>query len=114
MKTSRISKSFANLRRVTGFNERVLTAASTIPSGRVATYQHIARIIGHPRAYRAVGNALHRNPHPIVVPCHRVVASDGSLGGYGDGLKKKIVLLTREGVVIRRGKIDLDVFGVKE
>lgn len=64
-------------------------------------------------AYRAAGNALHRNTHPIVVPCHRVVKSDGSLGGYGGGVNAKIKILTKEGVIIKHGKIDLKRFGYR-
>lgn len=95
------------------FAEKVYAALRTVPRGKVTTYAGIARAIGAPRAYRAVGNSLNKNPHAPQVPCHRVVASDGTLGGYAGGLRKKITLLTREGVQIRRNRIDLKRFGVK-
>lgn len=67
----------------------------SIPRGETRTYREIAEMIGRPRAYRAVGNALRKNPHPIIIPCHRVVRSDGSLGGYSNGgtrVKRKLLL----------------------
>lgn len=69
-----------------------------IPEGEVRTYQEIARMVGSPRAARAVGNACNQNPFAPDVPCHRVVASNGKLGGYALGLNKKIALLKKEGV----------------
>jgi methylated-DNA-[protein]-cysteine S-methyltransferase len=90
-----------DLRGVTPFQRQVLEEARRVPRGQVSTYGDIARRIGKPRAFRAVGQALRRNPVPIVVPCHRVVASDGTLGGYGGklGNTRKIQLLKLEGVV---------------
>jgi methylated-DNA-[protein]-cysteine S-methyltransferase len=84
---------------LTEFQQQVLQATQQIPRGRIATYMDIARKIGNPKAVRAVGQALGRNPIPIVIPCHRVIASDGSLGGYsgGGGLKTKAKLLQLEG-----------------
>jgi methylated-DNA-[protein]-cysteine S-methyltransferase len=79
------------------FHRRVLGATARIPAGRVATYTEVARRAGSPRASRAAGNALHTNPVAIVVPCHRVVRADGSLGGYGGGLPVKEWLLEHEG-----------------
>lgn len=80
------------------FDRRVLgTAASTIPYGEVVPYGELARRIARPHAARAVGGALGRNPVAIVVPCHRVVHSDGSLGGYGAGIAYKKKLLALEG-----------------
>lgn len=81
------------------FQRQVLLAALKIPRGSVATYGQIADRIGRPRAARAVGQALGRNPLPIIIPCHRVLASDGSLGGYSgrDGVKTKARLLDLEG-----------------
>jgi len=80
------------------FQERVLRAEHAIPRGRVSTYQRIARHIGSPRGARAVGFALATNPFPIMIPCHRAVRSDGTLGGYQGGLKMKRSLLEMEGV----------------
>ena len=84
---------------LTEFQQQVLQATQQIPRGRIATYMDIARKIGNPKAVRAVGQALGRNPIPIVIPCHRVIASNGSLGGYsgGGGLKTKAKLLQLEG-----------------
>jgi methylated-DNA-[protein]-cysteine S-methyltransferase len=78
----------------------VLEETRRVPRGQVSTYAEIARRIGNPKAVRAVGQALRRNPIPIVVPCHRVVASDGTLGGYGGNLRdqRKLDLLKLEGV----------------
>jgi methylated-DNA-[protein]-cysteine S-methyltransferase len=79
------------------FQRRVLDATAMIPAGHVASYTDVARRAGSPRASRAAGNALHNNPVAIVVPCHRVLRSDGSLGGYGGGLPIKEWLLEHEG-----------------
>jgi O-6-methylguanine DNA methyltransferase len=90
-----------DLSRLTPFQLSVLQAARRIPAGSVWTYGQVARSIGKPKASRAVGQALGRNPVPIVIPCHRAVASDGSLGGYsgGGGLDSKRWLLHLEGVM---------------
>jgi methylated-DNA-[protein]-cysteine S-methyltransferase len=85
---------------VTGFNRKVLEATARIPYGGVSTYADMARSAGSPRAARAAGNALHNNPIPIVVPCHRVLHSGGGLGGYGGGLPMKKHLLKLEGVLL--------------
>ncbi len=89
-----------DLRMARDFQRQVLMAALKIPRGSVATYGQIAQRIGRPRAARAVGQALGHNPLPIIIPCHRVLASDGSLGGYSgrDGIKTKARLLELEGV----------------
>lgn len=81
----------------TPFQRRVWSALRRIPSGRTISYAALAARIGHPRAVRAVGTANGRNPVAIVVPCHRVVATGGGLGGYGGGLAKKRWLLQHEG-----------------
>ena len=72
-----------------------------VPAGQVATYHQIAQKIGRPRASRAVGRALATNPIPLVIPCHRVIASDGSLTGYGGkgGIATKARLLKMEGAL---------------
>jgi methylated-DNA-[protein]-cysteine S-methyltransferase len=69
-----------------------------IPKGKVTTYGDIARALGHPRASRAVGRILNSNPNPIVVPCHRVVMSNGNIGGYAFGKARKKELLKKEGL----------------
>lgn len=85
---------------VTGFSRKVLDATARIPAGRVLTYTAVAAKAGNARASRAAGNALHHNPVAIVVPCHRVLRSDGSLGGYGGGLPAKEWLLRHEGAML--------------
>ncbi len=76
-----------------GFARRVLEATARIPYGATATYKQMASAAGNERASRAAGNALGSNPIPIVVPCHRILHSDGGLGGYTGGLDKKRLLL---------------------
>ena len=83
----------------TTFQRDVWRILRSLPYGRVATYGDVADLAGRPRAARAVGNANHANPWPVIVPCHRVVAS-GGLGGYGGGEDVKRYLLSLEGVVI--------------
>lgn len=80
----------------TDFQQRVWAAISSIPYGETRTYNEIAEIIGKPRAYRAVANACGANHVPLVIPCHRVVRKDGSLGGYALGLERKKYLLEME------------------
>jgi methylated-DNA-[protein]-cysteine S-methyltransferase len=84
----------------TVFQLEVLKALQTIPTGETRTYQDIAKQIGNPNAVRAVGAANGRNPLPIIIPCHRVIGSDGSLTGFGGGLEAKIFLLELEGVEV--------------
>ncbi len=79
------------------FQKQVLQAACKIPCGETRSYGWVARRIGKPRASRAVGRALATNPIPIVLPCHRVIGSDGGLHGYGGGLPMKAMLLKLEG-----------------
>ena len=91
---------------VKGFAKRVLTRAAEIPRGRVMTYGGLAASIGVPGGARAVGNALAGNPLPLIFPCHRVIRGDGTLGGFGGGLKLKRALLELEGVSFdRRGRV---------
>ncbi|MEJ5310810.1 MAG: methylated-DNA--[protein]-cysteine S-methyltransferase [Anaerolineae bacterium] len=79
------------------FQQRVLRAEHRIPRGWVSTYSRIAAHLGVPGGARAVGNSLAQNPFPILVPCHRAIRADGSLGGYQGGTAMKRVLLEREG-----------------
>ena len=81
---------------ITPFQQRVYTVVKRIPRGEVRSYQWVARQLGDARLARAVGGALHRNPWPIHVPCHRVIRSDGRLGGYAWGVAKKRRLLEQE------------------
>jgi methylated-DNA-[protein]-cysteine S-methyltransferase len=88
------------LERCTPFQQRVLLAEYAIPRGKVSTYGRIAAHLGVPRGARAVGNALARNPFPLVIPCHRAIRADGTLGGYRGGLEMKRHLLQMEGVQV--------------
>ena len=82
------------------FQRSVLEATAAVPFGQLDTYAGIARLIGKPGATRAVGNALGRNPIPVIVPCHRVIRSDGTIGGYTGGLGIKHHLLAIESVTL--------------
>jgi methylated-DNA-[protein]-cysteine S-methyltransferase len=85
-----------DLRLMTDFMRRVLTATAAIPYGEVSNYKEVATHAGSPRGFRAAGNALGANPLPIVLPCHRVLHSTGGLGGYTGGLGRKRTLLAIE------------------
>ncbi|MFH1787191.1 MAG: MGMT family protein [archaeon] len=111
------------------FNERCYAILRKVPKGKVITYKKIANALGT-KAYRAVGNAMNKNPYcsqPRTannnsnyclprnrssqnVPCHRVVKSNGEVGGFAQGTKKKIQMLRKEGVEVNNGKIDLGMF----
>ena len=82
------------------FQRGVLEELQRVPYGATATYGELALRVGKPRAARAVGGALNRNPVPIVVPCHRIVGSSGSLTGYAGGLERKRALLALEGATL--------------
>jgi methylated-DNA-[protein]-cysteine S-methyltransferase len=81
-------------------NQCVYNLVSNIPPGKVATYGQLASSVGNPRAARGIGKILNKNPRPIIVPCHRVVCSDGHIGGYMYGKERKILLLLNEGIPI--------------
>ena len=85
--------------QLTDFEWQVLRTTLTIPLGQTRTYKWIAQKIGRPKAVRAVGQALRKNPYPLIIPCHRVVKSDGQLGGYAgkmDGKKGQLLRLEQE------------------
>lgn len=86
---------------MSSFQEKVYQVVKKIPKGKVLTYKELAKQAGRPRAWRAVGNILSKNKNPKI-PCHRVIRSDGRVGGYKEGTKKKITLLKKEGVVIKK------------
>jgi methylated-DNA-[protein]-cysteine S-methyltransferase len=88
------------------FDEKVWEICRKIPAGKVMTYRTVAESLGS-KGYRAVGNSLHRNPYWPDVPCHRVVCSDGSLGGFASGVARKRKLLKDEGILFREGKVDI-------
>jgi methylated-DNA-[protein]-cysteine S-methyltransferase len=89
-----------DLRGLTPFSERVLHELARVPFGETATYAGLAERAGKPKAARAVGTIMNRNPIPIVLPCHRIIGANGSLVGYGGGLDRKVALLTLEGVLL--------------
>ena len=82
--------------RGTPFQKRVWSALAKIPYGQTRSYKEIAQAIGHPKAFRAVGNANGQNSIPLIIPCHRVIESNGRLGGFGHGVKVKKQLLDFE------------------
>lgn len=83
-------------RSITDFEKKVYAVVAKIPKGEVRTYKWVAAKIGDPKASRAVGNALNKNPFIGKVPCHRVIRSDGSIGGFARGTEEKRKLLKRE------------------
>ncbi|MFC1741985.1 MGMT family protein [Nanoarchaeota archaeon] len=98
------------------FDQKVWNLCKKIPKGKVSTYKELAQALDT-RAYRAVGNAMHRNPHGAwttkgkdMVPCHRVINSNGRIGGFARGKAAKITLLKEEGVEVEQEKIDLKRF----
>lgn len=99
---------------MTKLAERVYELIKTVPAGKVTTYKVVAEKLGT-KAYRAVGQALKNNPYAPAVPCHRVVRSDGRIGGFmgkttGEEVAKKIALLKSEGVEVIENKIDLNKY----
>jgi len=91
------------------FNEQLYRLLKTVPKGKVTTYKELAKALNS-KAYRAVGNAMNKNPYAPKVPCHRVVKTNGEVGGFAGGTKKKIAMLRKEGVEIKDSKIDLGKF----
>lgn len=85
------------MKKISEFEKKVYDAVLKIPKGEVRTYKWVAAKIGRPRAVRAVGNALNKNPYPGIVPCHRVIRSDGSIGGFAKGPARKRKMLKAEG-----------------
>jgi len=93
------------------FKEKVYKICFSIPKGKVATYGQIARLAGKPKTARTVGVFMKNNPNAPIVPCHRVVGSDGSLTGYSGkgGVAQKKKMLLKEGVCFKDGKVNLSV-----
>jgi len=89
------------MKHETKFRRQVFKIVKRIPNGKVMNYKAVAKLAGRPRAWRAVGNILNKNQYPIEIPCHRVIISDGRVGGYIHGARKKTSLLKKEGVVIK-------------
>lgn len=94
-------RSLSGWSKLTPFTQSVLAATFSIPKGQTRTYKQVAKMIGKPKAFRAVGSVMRKNPYAPHVPCHRVVKSDGSLGNYSakGGKKMKKLLLMREGAL---------------
>lgn len=90
---------------LTRFQWQVLEQTAKIPFGETRSYKWVAHQIGRPKAFRAVGQALRRNPYPVIIPCHRVIKEDGSLGGYAGGPSdKKEELLLKEQLILKKLK----------
>lgn len=101
---SKNSKQILNLSQNPCFSEKCYDLLKKVPKGKVTTYKEIAKAL-NTKAYRAVGNAMNKNPYAPQVPCHRVVSSDGSIGGFAHGQDKKIEILKKEGINIENNKI---------
>lgn len=86
-------------------NQRVYKKLCEVPPGKITTYGELAKAVGLKNGQRAIGRIMNKNPYPGIVPCHRVVKSDGKIGGYAYGEKPKTKMLTREGLKIINGKI---------
>ena len=94
----------------TKFQEKVYKLCKKVPKGKVTTYKILAEKL-NVKAYRAVGNALNKNPYAPRVPCHRVIKSTGEIGGFASGTRNKIKLLRKEGIKIEKGKINFEKYG---
>lgn len=88
--------------KITPFARKVYKVVLSIPLGEARTYKWVARKAGYPGACRAVGQALKNNPYPLIIPCHRVIASGGKMGGYAGGEKNKKILLDLERQIRKR------------
>ena len=84
---------------MTIFQNKIYEIVSKIPKGKVLTYKEVAKLVGKPKAYRAVGNILNKNYYPDI-PCHRVIRSDGKVGGYNRGADNKKTKLFKEGILV--------------
>lgn len=100
---------------LTDFQKKVYEIAKKIPKGKVATYKQVARLASKAKAYRAVGSCMRKNQDLKNIPCHRVVAADGSLAGYssGKGIPTKKDFLLKEGVIFKGNRVDLSKSGWK-
>jgi methylated-DNA-[protein]-cysteine S-methyltransferase len=108
-KTVSFDAAALDLSRVPPYHRKVLRALTNIPRGKVSTYGAVAGRTGTPGGARAAGQGCAKNPFPLIFPCHRVIRSDGSLGGFGGGLKLKRALLEMEGVQFdSTGKVERD------
>lgn len=103
-----------DLSKFTEFEKTVFQITQRIPKGKISTYGQIARIMGNKYYARAVGNALNKNPYQIIIPCHRVIKSNGKIGGFSSGTEKKIKLLKKENILIKNNSIDLSKYLVND
>ena len=85
--------------------EKVYKKLLQVPKGRVTTYAELAKAIGLENGQRAIGRMMNKNPYPVIIPCHRVILSNGNIGGYAWGENVKVNMLSKEGVKIKNGKI---------
>ena len=97
------------MKNTKSFNEKCYYLLSKVPKGQVTTYKILAEALGT-KAYRAVGNAMNKNPFAPEIACHRVINSNGGIGGFASGIKNKIELLKSEGIEIKNNKIDMDKY----
>lgn len=86
------------------FSDKVYALTKKIPKGKISTYKELAHVLKS-KAYRAIGNALNKNPYWPDVPCHRIIKSDGTIGGFSRGVKEKIEILRKEGIKVKNKKI---------
>ena len=105
-------KGFKIIKPKNQFYQLCYESLKKVPKGKVTTYKEIAKSLGI-NAYRAVGNAMHNNKNAPIIPCHRVVKSNGEVGGYVKGKKLKIKMLRAEGIEIKNDRIDLKKFFYK-
>lgn len=86
-------------------DKRIYKKLLEVPKGKVTTYGELAKAVGMKNGQRAVGQIMNKNPYPVIIPCHRVIKSDGKVGGYAYGEEIKSNMLTKEGIKIKNGKI---------
>ncbi len=86
-------------------DKKIYKKLSEVPKGKITTYSELAKAVGMKNGQRAVGRIMNKNPYPVIIPCHRVIKSDGKVGGYAYGEEIKSNMLTREGIKIKNGKI---------
>ncbi len=85
--------------------QKVYKKLLEVPKGKITTYGELSKAVGIKNGQRFIGNVMNKNPYPTIIPCHRVVKSDGSIGGYAYGEKVKSKMLTQEGIKIKNGKV---------
>ena len=86
-------------------DKKIYKKLCEVPKGKITTYGELAKAVGMKNGQRAVGKIMNKNPYPSIIPCHRVVKSDGKLGGYAYGENVKTTMLAKEGIKISKGKI---------